>query len=276
MLNTIDFQKYDICDCHHHIYNPIEFPYPDKSTTQPAATAEDYLYLKEKLGIKRNVIVQPSCYGTDNACTLDALQNLGQNNTRAIVVIDDDTPIADIRYMNSIGVRGVRFNIAPGHESHVESIKAQARLIADFGWSMHFWMSADYTYEIRNVLQELPCQIVFDHRGHLPAEEGTAHPAFDFICEMMVKEKAWVKISGPYLDSNSPDYTDTYEIGKKYVTISPNRVVWGTDWPHPVCYINNEPMPDDFKLLNDIRQEINSINDLHKILVENPKKLFGF
>ncbi|MCR5145278.1 MAG: amidohydrolase family protein [Lachnospiraceae bacterium] len=290
MIDFTSLEKYDICDCHHHIYNPKEFPYPDTNTTQPASTAEDYMKIKKDLHIKRSVIVQPSCYGTDNSCSLDALEKLDSSVTRAIVVIDDDITMDELKRMDSLGVKGVRFNIAPGTENHVNSIKIQAGKIADLDWSMHFWMSADYTYEIRNVLQELPCQLVFDHRGHLPAHSdiissqsttnlspaGINHPAFDFICEMMAKEKAWVKISGLYLDSICDDYKDTLKIGKEYVKINSDRVLWGTDWPHPVLHINNQPMPDELDLLKMIDQEISAKDDLQKILVENPAKLFHF
>ena len=218
--------------------------------------------------------MQPSCYGTDNNCTLDALKKLDSSVTRAIAVIDDDISFDELRKMDSLGVKGVRFNIAPGTENHVDSIKKQAAKIADLNWSMHFWMSADYTYEIRNVLQKLPCQLVFDHRGHLPT--GINHPAFDFICEMMAKEKAWVKISGLYLDSMYDDYNDTLKIGKAYVAANSDRVLWGTDWPHPVLHINNQPMPDELELLKMIDQEITYEEDLQKILVDNPAKLFHF
>ncbi len=267
----------DACDCHHHIYDPVRFAYqPTDVRNQPPSTVDCYRLLQKRLGTSRNVIIQPSAYGTDNRCTLDALQQMGKENTRAVVVIDDSISDEELKNMNELGVRGIRFNINCGGSDDMGLIRRMAERIAPMNWSICFWMSPDITVSMEQFLRELPCEIIFDHRGHIPAKDGVAHPAVHVISQMLKENKAWVKLSGLYHDSNCENYEDTIAVGKAYVGVNPDRVLWGTDWPHPSCYSKREPMPNDADLLDALMLQAGTAENFRKILVDNPAKLFGF
>jgi len=266
------------CDCHHHIYDPVRFPYrPTDTRNQPPAAVDCYRLLQKKLGTTRNVIVEPSAYGTDNRCTLEALKEMGKENTRAVVVLDNTVTDEEIREMHELGVRGLRFNInSGGGPEALDEIAALAKRVAPYGWSVAFWMSADLAVSMESFLRELPCQIVFDHRGHIPADIGTDHPAFDVICRLMKEGKAWVKLSGLYQDTKKADYSDTIALGKKYVEACVDRLVWGTDWPHPNIYDKKLDMPNDSDMLDALMEQAGTEENFRKILVDNPAKLYDF
>ena len=175
-----NFPKYHIpkgaCDCHHHIYDPVRYAYqPSDTRNQPPSTVDVYRMLQKKLGLSRNVIVQPSAYGTDNRCTLDALRAMGKEQTRAIVVVDESVTDADLTAYHDQGVRGIRFNINCGYSGDWTKIERLAERIAHMGWSACFWMPADLLMEMKATIENLPCHVVLDHRGHIPAGSGKDH-----------------------------------------------------------------------------------------------------
>lgn len=266
------------CDCHHHIYDPVRFPYvPEDVRNQPPATVDAYRLLQRRLGLTRNVIVQPSAYGTDNACTLAALEACGKN-ARAVVVVNASISDAELGRMHALGVRGIRFNIATGGTRDTTVIRALSHRIAELDWSCQFWMNANDTVELASLLDELPSRIVFDHRAHLPQPEGVNHPAFEVVRRLIDKGRAWVKLSGLYLDSKvgDPAYTDTINIGRAFVELAPERMLWGSDWPHPSIFSERKPFPDDAHLLDLLAAQAPDETVRHRILVENPAQLFGF
>ncbi len=141
----------DACDCHHHIFNPAHFPYaPSDKQNFPPAVSETYEILKKRLGVARSVIVQPSAYGTDNRCTLNALEKAGKENTRAVVVVDDSISDEDLADMDAMGVRGIRFNIDRGGSSDWKMIRRLCGRIATMNWGVYFWMSAKLVTEQEN------------------------------------------------------------------------------------------------------------------------------
>jgi len=274
---TITIPKH-ACDCHHHIFDPVRFPYRPADTTHiPSATVTTYQRLQKKLGFTRNVVVTPSAYGTDNACTLDALKQLGKN-ARGVVSIDDSVSTDELATMHQQGVRGIRFFVAPSDDLNSELIRELAQKISPFGWHICLWLCADRIVEMETLLMNLPCDVVFDHRGHLPANVGMQHKAFQIICDLMKKGKGWVKLSAAYHDSNVgyPHFSDTVEIGKQYITTRQDRVLWGTDWPHPSETINQKEMPNDVLLLDLLKVQANSDAIVEQILVTNPNQLYGF
>lgn len=265
------------CDCHHHIYDPVRFAYqPSDVRNQPPSTVDCYRMLQRKLGTSRNVIIQPSAYGTDNRCTLDALRQMGKDRARAVVVVDESVSDGELRAMDEMGVRGLRFNINCGGSDDLEVIRRLAGRIAPLGWSICFWMSPELTVSMEGFLRELPCPVVFDHRGHIPAKDGIGHPAVSVICRMLEDNKAWVKLSGLYIDTEREDYEDTIVVGKGYVEANPDQVIWGTDWPHPSCYSGRKPMPNDADMLDALMVQAGTEENFRKILVDNPARLFGF
>lgn len=265
------------CDCHHHIYDPEHFAYvPTDTRNQPPATVGCYRLLQEKLGTTRNVIVQPSAYGFDNRCTLAALREMGIENTRAIVVVPETISDEELQDMDQQGVRGIRINMNRGASDDLDPIRHLAERIAPMGWCICFWMSPQKAVELEQFLRDLPCEVVFDHRGHIPAKEGTQSEAFRVIAGMLRDNKAWVKLSGLYWDSERDDFADSIAVGRGYVEANPDRVIWGTDWPHPSHYSGHKEMPNDTDMLDALVPQAGSEENLRKILVTNPEKLFGF
>ncbi len=266
------------CDSHHHIFDPVNFEYRKRDTTNiPPATVSAYKMLKRRMGFDRNVIVTPSAYGSDNRCTLDALAHMGQN-TRAVISIDRIPAREELLGMHRLGVRGLRFAITKASDFHEAFIRCCARDIASLGWHICFWIKPDLIVEFRKVFEELQCQVVFDHRGCLPADQGIEHPAFEVMSKLMQEGRAWVKISSAYQDSKvgAPSYSDNIAIGKAFVEACPEKVLWGSDWPHPSEYINKREMPNDIAVLDLLAEQATSPELVKQVLVLNPAKLYGF
>jgi predicted TIM-barrel fold metal-dependent hydrolase len=266
------------CDCHHHIYDPVRFSYtPDDTRNQPPATVDVYKLLQRRLGTSRDVMIQPSAYGTDNGCLLDALKQMG-SRARGVAVVDRTVTDAELDRMHEAGVRGIRFNIATGAASDEAMILELSRRVAALGWHTAFWMTADDTVHMADLLNKLPSTIVFDHRGHIPQPDGIMHPAFKVICNLLDKGRTWVKLSGLYQDSKTgePGYADTVKVGQAYVKHAPDRMVWGSDWPHPSEFSSRKPMPNDATMLDLLAEQAPDESVRTKILVTNPAALFGF
>jgi len=266
------------CDSHHHIYDPVRYPYlPTDVRNQPPATVDAYRLLQKRLGLTRNVVVTPSAYGTDNRCTLDAVKQMG-DNARAVVVVDETVTRAELKKMHNRGARGIRFNIATGGIKNAGKILTLAKLVHEFGWHVQFYVGADDLLAMESTVKELPTPIVFDHLGHLPQPAGADHPAFRLICSLLDKGKTWVKLSGLYQDSKvgGPSYDDSVAVGQAYVQYAPQRLVWGTDWPHPSIFSGRKPWPDDALLLDKLAEMAPDEKWRNRILVDNPAILYGF
>lgn len=266
------------CDCHHHIYDPVRYPYlPTDTRNQPPATVDAYRLLQKRLGLTRNVIVQPSPYGTDNRCTLEALEQMGAN-TRAVAVVGADITDKELQRMHKLGVRGIRFNISSGGDRDPKDIEVLSARVNELGWHVQFWMSAEQTLNWQSMLLQLPSPIVFDHRGHIPQPAGTEHPAFKLICRLIDKGRTWVKLSGLYMDTKvgDPSYADTVKVGQAYVEYAVERLVWGTDWPHPTVFSERKPWPDDANMLNLLAEQAPYELQRKQILVDNPAILYDF
>lgn len=266
------------CDCHHHIYDPVRFPYtPDDTRNQPPATVDVYKMLQKRLGTSRDVMIQPSAYGMDHSCLLDALKQMGPS-ARGVAVVDRTITDAELARMHKAGVRGIRFNIATGATNDDAMILELSQRITTLGWHAAFWMTADDTVRMAALLNKLPSTIVFDHRGHIPQPEGISHPAFKVICNLLDKGRTWVKLSGLYQDSKAgePAYVDTVKVGRAYVKHAPERMVWGSDWPHPSEFSSRKPMPNDAGMLDLLAEQAPDETIRTRILVTNPAILFGF
>ncbi len=267
------------CDCHHHIYDPARFRYvPEDKRNQPPGTVDHYRLLQKRLGTTRSVIVQPSAYGLDNSCTLDALQQMGAN-ARAVTVIQPTASDAELKRMQSLGVCGIRINLASAIKVvPVDKIEPLSRRVNELGWHIAFWIEADDIVKIEDLLMRLPTPLVFDHLAHLPQPAGADHPAFRIVCKLIDKGKTWVKVSGAYLDTKigPPTYADTSKLAQAYVKYAPERMVWGSDWPHPVMWGLKKPWPDDALLLDLLAEWAPNEATRNQILVDNPARLYGF
>jgi predicted TIM-barrel fold metal-dependent hydrolase len=261
-------------DCHHHIYD-AKYPVDPRATLRPAdASVEDYRALQRRIGTSRNVIVQPSTYGTDNRCTLDALVAFGPT-ARAVAVVDTSVSDAELKRMNDLGVRGIRFNLAQAFATTPDMLEPLSKRVNEFGWHIQINAPAAKIMEIKDILNRVPSPIVFDHLAHIPEPDGTAHPLFAVVMALIDKGNTWVKLSGAYADTKvgPPSYSDSSAVARAYVQKAPERLVWGSDWPHPS---ERDSKPDDailFDLLLDWAPDERVRN---RILVQNPEVLYGF
>ena len=262
-------------DCHHHIYSS-RFRVDPNSTLRPGdASVADYRLLQKRIGTSRNVIVQPSTYGIYNDGLIEALGECGPT-ARGVAVVNAGVTDDELKRLDAARVRGVRFNLAtPGGATTIDMLEPVAKRIAPMGWHVQFNMSAEATVAARDVLNRLPCQIVFDHLAHMPQPAGAGHPAFAVVVDLLQKGKAWVKLSGAYADTKvgPPTYADATAVAQAYVKAAPERLVWGSDWPHPS---ERTDKPDDALLFDLLAQWAPDEAVRNRILVDNPARLYGF
>ena len=264
------------CDCHHHIYGS-QYKVDPRSTLRPGdATVEDYRQFQKRIGTSRNVVVQPSTYGTENAPTLDAVAAFGPT-ARAVVVVDTSVSDADLKRMHEQGARGIRFNLAQAGATTPEMIEPLSKRINDLGWHIQINAPAKTIQEIMPILENVPTPIVFDHLAHIPQPDGVKHPLFGQVLALIDKGKTWVKLSGAYADTKvgPPTYADATTVAQTYAKRAPERCVWGSDWPHPGVR-DPEPKPDDAVLFDLLLAWAPDENVRHRILVENPAVLYDF
>ena len=278
------------CDCHTHVFGPAQ-PYPyaaDRQYTPGVATLDDMLRLHHLLGIERVVIVQPSPYGSDNRCTVDALKALG-NRGRGVSVIDTETTDAELQAMHDAGVRGVRINLETGgiHDPVFASrqlLWAQER-VKDMGWHLQLFTNLTVFASLDQALDQLHVPVVLDHFCWAQAASGPAQANFDALLRRVRSGQAWVKLSAPHRISSAPDCADAAAIAHVLIEANPERMLWGSDWPHPGAAPGQvrqrdvveafNPI-DDGRAINRLVSWVQSPATLAKILVGNPAKLYGF
>lgn len=196
-----------------------------------------------------------------------------------MIVIKPSVSDADLKRMDGLGVCGIRINLASAIKViPVDQIEPLSKRVNELGWHIAFWIEPDDIVELEDLLMRLPTQLVFDHLAHLPQPAGAAHPAFRVVCNLIDKGKTWVKVSGAYLDTKigPPTYADTSKLAQAYVKYAPDRLVWGSDWPHPVMWGLKKPWPNDALLLDLLGEWAPNEATRKQILVDNPIKLYGF
>jgi predicted TIM-barrel fold metal-dependent hydrolase len=266
-------------DAHMHIFEPERFPYPNPTDTPPPrASVRDYRKLQRRLGTSRTVVVTPSNYATDNRCTLDAIARLGHRNARGVAVIDDTFTDNQIAELHNHGIRGIRFNLTRSGGAGVELIRPLAQRVSDLGWNVQVHMTAEGILENLPVLTDLPTELVFDHMGRIPGTEGTSHPAYAAILDLIDAGHTWVKLSGVYLESidGPPGYADRAAVAAAFVRAAPERMLWGSDWPHTTALRGEVPLPNDADLVDLLTEWAGNRKTLKRILVDNPTRLYDF
>ncbi|MBW7961950.1 amidohydrolase family protein [Bradyrhizobium sp. BR 10261] len=267
----------DACDCHHHIYDQ-QFPVSPHwhQGFPPGATVADYRNLRRRLGITRSVVVQPSTYGVDNRCLADALGQLG-SSSRGVAVVHTDVEEAELRALAEAGVRAIRVNFVSPQSwgtTTPQMLAALARRVGPLGWHVQILMTGDQIVNHEKVIRSLPTKVVIDHLGRIPQPDGLKHPAFAAVRRMLDEGRTWVKVTEPYEDSKlGPPYADSSEVARAYVQAAPERILWGTDWPHPT---QRGTKPDDSLLLDLLADWAPDEKTRRRILVDNPAELFGF
>lgn len=261
------------CDCHHHLYDH-RYPAHPSATLLPAdASLADYQRLQRRLGLQRQVIVQPSTYGTDNRLLLDSLHQAGPS-ARGVAVLDLDTPDAELQRLHAAGVRGVRFNLSFLVGVRAEIMAPLARRLAPLGWHLQVNGSADLLLQHQAVLGQLACPMVVDHMGQLPQPAGIRHPAFALYRRWLDSGRVWFKLSGPYITSRRADFSDLDELAAALLAQAPERLVWGSDWPHPT--LKADEKADDAHLLDLLARWAPAAALRRRILVDNPARLYDF
>lgn len=265
------------CDCHMHVYDH-RYPAVNEAALTPSdASVDQYRALQARLGTERTVVVTPSTYGTDDQCLLDALPALGAQ-ARGIAVVTDNVTDAQLRRLATLGVRGIRFNQSLGRTTTLEMLEPLADRIAAFGWHVQLLMPAESLPAIEPVLRRLPVPVVFDHFARVPADAGVAHPAFAVIANLLSTGRAWIKLSGGYIVSpdGRANHPRVAALAKAYLAVAPERIVWGSDWPHASAQAGHQPMPDDSELLGLLARWSDDDSLFARVLVDNPQQLYGF
>src|SRR5450756_406667 len=262
------------CDCHFHVFGPYDrFPLsPSRSYTPPEAPLREYQRVMNVLRMDRSVIVQPSGYGSDNSCTLDALAKLGQSRCRAIAVVDEDISDAQLENLHQAGVRGVRLNVVSGGAATVEYMERIASLIAPLGWHLQVFLPPRDLVEVAPALRRLPVDVVIDHLGQCDPLLGLADPVFATLLRLLEGGTCWVKLTAYRVSARSAPFEDVGPLVRKLVSVRSDRLVWGSNWPHPIQY---GPMPDDGDLLDALAEWIADDGLLAQVLVDNPAQLYG-
>jgi len=281
------------CDCHTHVFGDARrYPFAAKrGYTPPPASAAEMQALHDSLGIERVVVVTPSVYGTDNSASVDGMRERNRhkkNTARGIAVIDERTTAKDLAAMDKAGMRGIRLNLtnAGVHDPAVarERLHQAAQRMKPLGWHIQMLTTPTVIRAIRDVVAASPVPVVFDHFGGALAAQGAAQPGFADLVDLVRSGHAYVKISGAYRASTQPpEYADAAPLARALIEANADRVVWGTDWPHPDSASGRRfdevsaPVPvDDARLLSQLAKWAPSPQTRHKILVDNPARLYGF
>ena len=264
------------CDCHHHIYDAGRFPPVQPGGTIIAdARVEEYRMLQRRIGTSRNIVVTPLAYDTDNRVTLDAIARLGPN-ARGVAVIRPTVTDTELKMLADGGVRGIRFSLADPRNAptSIEMIEPLSKRVNALGWHVQISMSADQIVAAQELWNRLPSAIVFDHMGHVPQPAGLSHPVFNVIRRLVDKGRTWVKLSLTYDNTKDgpPGYADLTRVARAYVKAAPERMVWGSNWPHP----NEASKPDDATLFDLMSKWAPDQATRNRILVQNPIALYGF
>jgi len=262
------------CDTHMHIYEPGYALRDGAPHASQPGTLNHYLEVKKKLGLTRTVIVQPSGYGTDNTCTLEAMAKLGET-ARGVAIVDTEAPDAEIERLTKRGIRGIRYHMRGGAVLGWDTLARMAARVAPFGWHVQLQCESKEIGEHGAILRKLPCDLVIDHMVRFEAATPETDKDWRAVMEFLAGGRCWIKLSGPYYGSKSgpPLYEDKARIAKALIKAAPERMVWATNWPHP-SYKKN--FPDEGKLLDLVADWTQDEALRKKILVTNPAKLYGF
>lgn len=279
------------CDCHTHMFgDPAKFPvFARRTYTPETALPEEMAKLHAALHMQRVVIVTPSVYGADNSCTLYGMKARGAN-ARGVAVIDDKTPASELARLQKAGIRGIRLNLATGGQADAATgrrrFQAAIGQVKGLGWHIQMFASLAVISGIRDLVMGSDMPVVFDHFGGANAALGMDQHGLSDLVDLVRSGKAYVKISGAYRAStHGPDYADVAPYARALIGANADRVLWGSDWPHPNTAISPDRKAtdvtpllqiDDGRLLNQLPIWVPDAAVRKKILVDNPARLYAF
>lgn len=275
----------DSCDTHFHIFGPPEeFPFAQtRQYTPPAAPLEHYLEMSGIIGIERGVVVQPSVHGLDNSVTVDAIKKAG-GCLRGVARIDDKMGRGELENLHEGGIRGARFNLLnrPRGNVALDVFDRAVERIAELGWSVDLHIDPKNLLEQEKRIRSLPMPVVLDHLARVDPAEGLNQPAFQLLLDLLKNDRCWVKISGAdkichrgvHFYHGLP-YIEVVPFARAVIEAAPERVIWGTDWPHSNNFAPGKT-PNDGDLLDLLFEFAPDEKIRRKILVENPAALYGF
>ena len=264
-------------DTHTHIFDP-RFPIRAGSVfVPPVATARDYQAVQRRLGLERVLVVQSSAHGTDHACLLDAIGILG-SGARGIGMVDAAVADAELRRLTAGGVRGARFLMVPGGVLAWDELEALACRIQSHGWHINIQLDGHELADHAALLARLPGQVIVDHLGMFGRPVAPSHPSFEALLRLLDSGRFWVKLSAPYAGGGmgTAPYPAACILARALVRHAPERLLWGSNWPHPfTTQVRRLPAEDDAMLLNPLLEWADDEDVRSRILAGNPQALFG-
>ncbi|MBP0493617.1 amidohydrolase family protein [Roseomonas sp. SG15] len=262
------------CDCHFHIYDNRTPPAPG-GLAAPDASPDDYRKLQQRIGTTRGVVIQPSLYGTDNTPTLRGMAALGPN-FRGVAVVNTSVTDAELQRLHAAGIRGIRFNLAQFGATTLEMLEPLSQRVDALGWHCQINMPGEKIVEAGDTFRRVRGKLVFDHLAHCPQPAGVESETFKVIRALIDKGNTWVKLSGAYADTKSgpPAYADSSAVARAFAAAAPQRMVWGSDWPHPTEAMDKKP--DDAVLFDLLTNWVPDEAARKRILVDNPAELYDF
>lgn len=262
-------------DCHIHFYLEGFEPQPGGPPIAELATVEDYAVVQDRLGLDRVVIVQSNAYQFDNGAALTALDQIGPNRARAVVAVSPDMTVADLEGLHARGVRGARIMNLPGGAVKIADMKPVEALCRAVGWHIIVQFNGREIERHLDALRSIETDYVIDHIGKFIDPVPADDPRVDEILRLIDRGNAWFKICAAYETSltGAPDFADVAPIARRVIAHAPERIVWGSNWPH--VGVPRERYPDDAVLL-DVLLDWATPEQREKILVDNPARLYGF
>jgi len=262
------------CDGHCHIFGPASrFPYaPERRYTPQDAGRETLAALHRHLGLERAILVQASCHGTNNNAMLDALE-WAKGRWRGVAMVKKDVTDLELTTLHEAGVRGVRFNFVAhlGGAPDLKNVQAVIARVTPLGWHIQLHLDAEDIETYRGFLESLRVPFIIDHMGRVEASHGLEQKPFRQLLDLMKNELAWIKVSGPErVSSAGKPFHDAMPFARALIAAAPDRVLWGTDFPHP----NVKWMPNDGELVDLFAATVPDEATRRKILVDNPARLY--
>lgn len=265
------------CDTHCHVFGPAhKFPYSaDTTYIPPDAPREKLKELHDKLGVERVVIVQASCHGTDNSAMLDAIAH-NKKNYRGVCMASDDYTDKDFEQLHEGGVRGIRFNFVQhlGGTPDIENMKKVVKRVKALGWHLVIHVDAQDLITFEDLFASFDLPKVIDHMGRVPTSGGIRQKPFQILLDFMKRDDFWVKVCGSErISAGGPPFYDAVPYAMALIDVAPDRILWGTDWPHPNI---SKHMPNDGDLVDLVPLFARDKTLQKKVLVDNPQRLYGF